>query len=93
MSDGDVERVENLEFVFVKDSDETTVAGLTHGEMRHVDARDAVGQGCFGREGQGEVPFGGSSHGAFVRGGDSDAVGGRLCCGWHRDVSSIVLQS
>ena len=43
VSDGDVTWVENLEFVFVKDGDVTTVAGLTHGEKRRVDARDVVG--------------------------------------------------
>ena len=54
----------------------TTVAGLSHGEKRHVDDRDAVGQCCFRREGQGQVPFGGSRHGAFICGGDFNALGG-----------------
>ena len=70
--------MENLEFFFVKDGDVTTVTGLAYREEGHVNSGDAVGQGCFRREGQGEVLFGGSSQGAFVRGGDSDAVGGRL---------------
>ena len=78
MNDGDVAWMENLEFVFVRDSDVTTVTGLTYGEKRHVDAGDAVDQGCFRRERQGEICFGSSSHGAFVWGGDSDAVGGRV---------------
>ena len=50
---GDAAWMENLEFFFVKDRDVTTVTGLTHGEKRHVDNRDAVGQGCFRRERQG----------------------------------------
>ena len=70
--------MEDLEFFFIEDGDVTTVAGLAHGEKRHVDARDAVGQGCFKREGQGQVSFGGSRHGAFVCGGDVDAIGGWL---------------
>ena len=41
-----------------------------------MDARDAVSQACFRREGQRQVSFGGACHGAFVRGGDFDAVGG-----------------
>ena len=63
------------------------LAGLTHREKRHVDARVAVGQGCFGREGQGQVSFGGSSHGAFVRRGDSDTVGGRL---FMKEVEGLI---
>ena len=53
MSDGDVVWVENLEFLFIEDGDVTTVAGLSHGEKKHVDAGDAVSQGCFRREEQG----------------------------------------
>ena len=76
VSDRDIAWMENLEFVFVKDGNVTTVTGLTYGEKRHVDAEDAVGQGCCGREKQGEASFGGSSYGAFVRKGDFDAIGG-----------------
>ena len=43
MSDSDIVWMENLEFVFVKDGDVTTVTGLAYGEKRHVDAGDAVG--------------------------------------------------
>ena len=50
MSDGDVAWVEDLEFFFIKDGNVTTVASLPHGEKRHGDAGDAVGQGCFRRE-------------------------------------------
>ena len=57
MSYGDIAWVENPEFVFVKDGHVTTVTGLTHGEKRHVDARDAVGQGCFRRKDRGRCPF------------------------------------
>ena len=53
VGNGDVFWVENLEFLFIEDGDVATVAGLSHGEKRHVDAGDAVGQGCFRREGQG----------------------------------------
>ena len=42
-SDGDVVWMENLEFIFVKDGNVTTVTGLTHREKRQVDAGDAVG--------------------------------------------------
>ena len=78
MGDGDAAWIENLEFFFVKDDDMTTVTGLAYREKGHVDAGDTVGQVCFRRERQREMPFGGSSHGAFVRGGDSDAISGWL---------------
>ena len=70
--------MENLKFFFVKDGDVTTVTGLAYREKGHVDDGAVVSQGCFRRERQGKMPFGGSSHGAFIRGGDSDAISGRL---------------
>ena len=70
--------MENLEFVFVNDGDVITVTGLAYRDEGHVDAGDVVDQGSFRRKKQREVLLGGSSHGAFVPGGDYDAIGGPL---------------
>ena len=91
MSDGDVAWMKNLEFVFVKDGDVTTVTGLTYREKGRMDVGDAVGQGCFRRKRQGEVSFGGSSHGAFVRGGDFYTADGQLLIEEVEDQSARLM--
>ena len=46
VSNGDIVWMENLELILVKDGNMITVTGSTHREKRHVDAGDAMGQGC-----------------------------------------------
>ena len=43
MRDGDMIWIENLDLVFVEDSNVATVTGLSDREKRHVNARNAMG--------------------------------------------------